>query len=90
MYLGIIVSETYDSDLKRQMRLKYYANAKILLRKFSYCSPGVKCCIFKSYCAVMYCPSICFDITVTSIKKLKIAYNNGIRRLLNFPNTNCL
>ena len=29
-----------------------------------------------------------FDSTVTSIKKLKIAYNNGLRRLLNLPKYN--
>ena len=40
-YLGIIVSEANcDGDLKMQMR-KYYANANMLLRKFSYCSPDV-------------------------------------------------
>ena len=82
-YLGIIISETNcDGDLKRQMR-KYYANANMLLRKFSYSSPDVKCCMFKSYCATMYCSSMWFDSTVTSMKKLKIAYNNGLRRLLN-------
>ena len=87
-YLGIIISEANcDGDLKRQMR-KYYANANMLLRKFSYCSPDVKCCMFKSYCATMYCSSMWFDSTVTSIKKLKIAYNNGLRRLLNLPKYN--
>ena len=75
-YPGIIISEANcDGDLKRQMR-KYYANANMLLRKFSYCSPNVKCCIFKSYCATMYCSSMWFDSTVTSMKKLKITYNN--------------
>ena len=45
-YLDIILSETNcDGDLKRQMR-KYYVNANTLLRKFSYCSPDVKCCMF--------------------------------------------
>ena len=84
-YLGIIISEANcDGDLKRQMR-KYYANANMLLRKFSYCSPDVKCCMIKSYCATMYCSSMWFDSTVTSMKKLKIAYNNGLRRLLNLP-----
>ena len=54
-YLCIIVSEANcDGDLKRQMR-KYYANAIMLLRKFCYCSPDVKCCMFKSYCLTMYC-----------------------------------
>ena len=31
----------------------------------------------------MYCSSMWFDSTVTSMEKLKIAYNNGLRRLLN-------
>ena len=29
-----------------------------------------------------------FDSTVTSMKELKIAYNNGLRRLLNLPKYN--
>ena len=36
----------------------------------------------------MYCSSMWFDSTVTSMKKLKIAYNNGFRRLLNLPKYN--
>ena len=36
----------------------------------------------------MYCSSMWFDSTVTSMKKLKIAYNNGHRRLRNFPKYN--
>ena len=76
-----------DADLKRLMR-KYYANANMLLRKFSYCSPDVKCCMFKSYCSTMYCSSMWFDSTVTSMRKLKIAYNNGLRRILNLPKNN--
>ena len=87
-YLGIIISvKNCDADLKRQMR-KYYANANMLLRKFSYCSPDVKCCMFKSYCSTMYCSSMWFDSTVTAMKKLKIAYNNGLRRILNLPKYN--
>ena len=87
-YSGIIDSEANcDGDLKRQMR-KYYANANMLLRKFSYCSPDVKCCMFKYYYATMYCSSMWFDSTVTSMKKLKIAYNNGLRRLLNLAKYN--
>ena len=87
-YLRIIVSKANcNSDLKRRMG-KCYANANMLLRKFTYCSPDVKCCMFKSYCATMYCSSMWFDSTVTSMKKLKIAYTNGIRRLLRLPKYN--
>ena len=62
---------------------KYYANANMLLRKFSYCSPDVKCCMFKSYCSSMW-----FDSTVTSMRNLKIAYKNSLRRILNLPKYN--
>ena len=36
----------------------------------------------------MYCSSTWIDSTVTSMKKLKIAYNNGLGGLLNFPKYN--
>ena len=82
--MGIIISvKNYDADLKRQVR-KYYANANMLLRKFSYCSPDVKYCMFKSYCSTMYCSSMWFDSTVTAMRKLKIAYNNGLRRICHY------
>ena len=87
-YLGIIINvKNCDADLKRQMR-KYYANANMLLSKFSYYSSDLKCCVFKSYCSTMYCSSMWFDSTVTSTRKLKIAYNNGLRRILNLPKYN--
>ena len=36
----------------------------------------------------MYCSSMWFDSTVTSMKKIKIAYNNGLRRLVDLPKYN--
>ena len=60
----------------------------MFLREFSYCSPDVKCCMLKSFWSTMYCPSMWYDSTVTSMKKLKIAYNNGLRRILNLPKYN--
>ena len=44
--LGIVINETNcNPDLKRQM-CKLYANINMLIRKFSKCSPDVKCCFF--------------------------------------------
>ena len=44
VYLGIIVCQKYcDRDLKRQMKTFLYANANMLLRRFSKCSIPVKC-----------------------------------------------
>ena len=65
---------------------KYDANAIMLLRKFSYCSPDGKCSIFKSYCSIMYCSSMWFDSTVTSMRKLKTAYNYSLKMIPNLPN----
>ena len=46
-YLVVIMSEhNSDNDLKRQMR-KFYANANMLIRKFSKCSVNVKCYLFR-------------------------------------------
>ena len=62
----------------------------MILRKFSYCSPDVKCCMFKFYCSRMFCSSMWFDSIVTSMKKLKIAYNNtsSLRRIQNLSKYN--
>ena len=33
----------------------------------------------------MYCSTMWYNCTITAIKKLKISYNNSLRRLLNIP-----
>ena len=45
-YLGVYIhNDSTDCDVKRPIR-KFYANINMLLRKFHYCSYGVKCHIF--------------------------------------------
>ena len=74
-YLGVIVSErNNDNNLKRQMR-KFYANAKMLIRKFSKYSVNVKCYFFRTYLSTMYCSSLWFNSTETALTKLKMAYS---------------
>ena len=84
-YLGTTISiKNSDLDLKRQMR-KMYANANLLLRKFSSCSVNVKCYLFKTYCSNLYCAPMWFDCTNTVLTKLKVAYNNSLRRFMGLP-----
>ena len=84
-YLGITIStQNSDIDLKRQMR-KLYANVNLLLRKFSKCSVGVKCFLIKTYCSNLYCAPMWFDCTKPTLKKLKISYNNSLRRFMFLP-----
>ena len=87
-YLGVIISDhNCDADLKRQMR-KFYTNANMLIRKFFKCSVDVKCYLFKMCCSTMYCSAMWFDTTKSAMKKLKVAYNNSLRRLLSLPTYN--
>ena len=78
-----------DNDLKRQMR-KFYANANMLIRKFSKRSVLVKCYLFKTYCSTstMYCSALWFNSTKTALTTLKIASNNSLRRLLGLAKYN--
>ena len=52
------------------------------IRKFSKCSPGVKCFLFISYCSNLYCFILLYDCSKTALKNLRIAYNNSLRKLL--------
>ena len=84
-YLGINIStKNSDLDLKRQMT-KIYANTNPLLRKFSKCSVDVKCYLFKAYCSNLYCAPMWFGCTKTALKKLKVVYNNSLRRFRILP-----
>ena len=62
-----------------------YANANLSLRKFSRCSVNVKCYLFKTYCSNLYCAPMWFDCTKTVLTKLKVAYNNSLRRFMGLP-----
>ena len=87
-YLGTIIScGNSDADVKRQMR-RFYANANVLLRKFSKCSYDIKCMLFRSFCTNLYCSQFWYHSSQSILRKLKISYNNSLRRLLNLPKYN--
>ena len=83
----MICTKNCDIDLKRQMR-KFYANINILSRTFAKCSPDVKCTLLIYFCSNMYCSTMWYNGTVTAMRKLRIAYNNSLRRLLGIPKYN--
>ena len=84
-YLGVIINSSMktSSDVVRQTR-KFYAQTNMLLRNFRYCTNDVKCTLFKSFCANMYCTCcpLRFNYTSFTIKKLKTSYNSALRNLL--------
>ena len=76
-----------DLDVKKQMR-KIYASINTLVRKFGKCSPEVKCKLFDSYTS-LYCSELWFQSSKTVFNKLRVSYNNSLRRLLHLPKYNC-
>ena len=72
------------TDVYRQCR-KIYAQANMLLRKFSMCSDDVKCSLFRAYVTPLYTAHLWYSYRVRSMQKLKVAYNDAMRLLLHIP-----
>ena len=87
-YLGVIINWSMKTsfDVLRQTRT-FYAQTNMLLHNFRYCTNDVKCMLFKSFCANMYCCALWFNSTSSTIKKLKTSYNSALRNLLLIRNS---
>ena len=85
-YLGHIFTDDLrdDRDISRQCR-KLYAQANMLLRKFSMCSGPVKCALFKTFCTPMYTAFLWCSYTKGNMQRLRVAYNDALRILLKVP-----
>ena len=85
-YLGHIISDylSDDKDIYRQRR-NLYAQANMLLRKFSMCSFNVKCSLFKAFCTPMYTPYVWCRYKKSSFQKLPVAYNDTMRLQMQLP-----
>ena len=85
-YLGHIFTDDLhdDRDIYRQCR-KLYAQANMLLRRFSMCSESVKCALFKAFCTPMYTAFLWCSYKKGSMRRLNVAYNDALRILLKVP-----
>jgi len=87
-YLGIYIEINGSCrDIKRQL-CKIYASSNTLISKFRKCSADVKCHLFLTFCTNMYCPFFWHNATKANMEKLKVAYNNSLRRFLKLPFNN--
>ena len=62
-----------------------YAQANMLVRKFHMCTNDVKMSLFKAYCTPLYTAPLWTKFKKASMQKLKVAYNDCMRILLNKP-----
>ena len=84
-YLGYMFNAicSDDDDMLRQMR-SLYCRSNTILRDFSLCYMPAKMQLFKSYCVTFYCPFMWCQFKVQSYNKLRVAFNNVHRKLLNY------
>ena len=68
-------------------RFKYNVWERTSIQLILYCSYYL-CYLFKTYCSNLYCAPLWCNFTLTAMKKIKIAYNNSIRRLFFLPKHN--
>ena len=82
-YLGMFIHVRNDDlDIVRQLK-SVILRTNILMRTFSSCSVEVKLFLFKSYCSNFYCSHLWYNFTKVQMNKLRITYNNAMRRLFN-------
>ena len=85
-YLGFIVSlnnkdDNHVASLYRGLCIR----ANMVLSNFSKSTDDVKCLLFKSFCMSFYCLSLVFKVRKSNFVKLRVCYNNSIRRLFRLP-----
>ena len=85
-YLGHVICAdlTDDADVMKLTR-SLYARANSIIRKFTQASLTSKIVLFKAYCTPMYVCQLWSSVFQYSLNKLKVAYNDGFRLLLNEP-----
>lgn len=85
-YLGHYITDDLsdDRDIFRQRRMMY-AQANMLIRKFSMCSGSVKTTLFRAFCTPMYTAHLWRRYRKCSMQKLNVAYNDGMRLMLKVP-----
>jgi len=85
-YLGHIVNSSLsdDADIMKQTR-SLYARANMIIRKFSSASLNTKLMLFRAYCTPMYGCQLWCSMYQYSFNKLRVAYNDAFRQLLQEP-----
>ena len=64
---------------------KLCARGNMLVRKFKSCSIDVKCTLFRAFCYNVYGMSLWSNVKVSTLNRLRVNYNNVLRRLANIP-----
>ena len=85
-YLGVLITNDLYDDLDINRHLRYlYCVGNTLRSKFHNCSSQVKNVLFRSYCMFMYSVYLWFKFKISSLNRVRTAYNNSFRIPYNIP-----
>ena len=48
-----------------------------------HCSPDVRVTLFQSYCTALYCSFLWNDYKMSTLSKIRVAFNHAYRKILN-------
>ena len=82
-FVGSTLSDSLDCRYKRSMFIGYVNE---LISKFGHLQPHILINIFKTYCCSFFGSST-WRLNSAGFKSCTTAWNVGVRRLLNLPNT---
>ena len=85
-YLGYMFTNDRQDDVEmlRQLRLLYMRSNKII-RMFYFCTIDVKLELFRSFCTSFYCCFLWTGYKKSTFNRLRVAFNNAYRRILDLP-----
>ena len=85
-YLGYMFTNDKQDDVEmlRQLRLLYMRSNKII-RMFYFCTIDVKLELFRSFCTSFYCSYLWTGYKKSTFNRLRVAFNNAYRRILELP-----
>ena len=84
-HLGVLITNDLFDELDINRQLRYlYCVGNTLRSKFHNCSSQVKNALFCSYCMSMYSVHLWCKFKISSLNRVRIAYNN-VRILHNIP-----
>ena len=82
-YLGYhFENKNADDDHTTQLYRSLCTRSNMILRNFSKCNQDVKKMLFQSFCTSFYCMSLVVRVKQRTINRLKVCYNDSLRRLM--------
>ena len=83
-YLGVYISHSSkDHDDMLRHRSYIYSKGNFIINRFSSCTNNVKLHLFKTFLFNMYGSQLWCNFSKSTLQKLKVAFNNVLRKLFN-------